>query len=411
MVPEGWELITLGDACLPKGGLQTGPFGSQLHAHEYVSDGIPVVMPRDLDSGRIMTAQIARVPQAKVDSLTKHKLKVGDIVFARRGEIGRYAVVNEDEKGWLCGTGCLRARPLSSMSSIFLGYQIGLPRSIVWLNSNAVGQTMLNLNTEILGELPVLLPPKPEQERIASILSTWDTAITQMVKLIEAKQKLKKGLMQQLLIGKRRFPGFKDQWQMMSVKNLCTYIGSGGTPSTSVPEYWSGTIPWITGADFTERGIRVVRRYITDEAVQSSATRVCPQGSILLVSRTGVGKIALAPFNIAISQDITVLELTPDFTDPQFILFALAMSLSRLQRFNQGTSINGVMRKDLICHKILVPSLQEQRKIATVLRVMDSEIDSLTSCVEQLKEQKRGLMQKLLTGQIRVKATEEIKAS
>ena len=81
------------------------------------------------------------------------------------------------------------------------------------------------------------------------------------------------------------------------------------------------------------------------------------------------------------------------------------MSLPRLQRFNQGTSINGVMRKDLVCHQILVPSLQEQKKIAAVLLAIDSEIGLLTSCVEQLKEQKRGLMQKLLTGQIRVKAT------
>lgn len=99
MVPEGWKLITLGDACLPKSGLQTGPFGSQLHAHEYVSDGVPVVMPRDLDSGRIMDVQIARVPQEKADALAKHKLKVSDIVFARRGDIGRYAVVSEDEEG------------------------------------------------------------------------------------------------------------------------------------------------------------------------------------------------------------------------------------------------------------------------------------------------------------------------
>jgi type I restriction enzyme S subunit len=267
------------------------------------------------------------------------------------------------------------------------------------------------LGQEEFMRLKMPVPPPEYQQFAIRAIRTWDTAIAQTEKLIEAKRKLKKGLMHQLLTGKRRFPGFKDKWQMMSVKDLCTYIGSGGTPSTSVPEYWSGIIPWITGADFTERGIGVVRRYITDEAVQSSATRVCPKESILLVSRTGVGKIALAPFNVAISQDITVLELTPNLAEPLFILFALDMSLPRLQRFNQGTSINGVMRKDLICHRILVPSLQEQRKIAIVLRAMDSEIDSLTSCVEQLKEQKRGLMQKLLTGQIRVKAAEEIKAS
>jgi len=277
-----------------------------------------------------------------------------------------------------------------------------------WAYSYGLTNDRLRLYFKDFAEIPVSVPSHDEQMRIGEILSLWGTAIAQTEKLIEAKRRLKKGFMQQLLTGKRRFPEFKDQWQMMSLKDLCTYIGSGGTPSTAVPEYWSGSIPWITGADFTERGIGVVRRYITDEAVQSSATRVCPKESILLVSRTGVGKIALAPFNVATSQDITVLELKSDFTDPQFVLFALAMSLSRLQRFNQGTSINSVIRKDLTCHQILMPSLQEQKKIATVLRAMDSEIDSLMSCVEQLQEQKRGLMQKLLTGQIRVKATCEV---
>jgi type I restriction enzyme S subunit len=371
--------------------------------------GLPV-MSVTLNDGLVGRDTLDRKTDTNLNTEEHLLIKAGDIAYnMMRMWQGASGLAKHDG---IVSPAYIVLAPKNGIDPVFASYWFKSSRIVYlfWAYSYGLTNDRLRLYFKDFAEIPVLVPPQDEQVRIGEILSLWDTVIAQTEKLIEAKRKLKKGLMQQLLTGKQRFPGFKDKWQMMSVKDLCTYIGSGGTPSTSVPEYWSGTIPWITGADFTDRGIGVVRRYITDEAVQSSATRVCPKESILLVSRTGVGKIALAPFNVAISQDITVLELTSNLADPLFILFALDMSLPQLQRFNQGTSINGVMRKDLVCHQILVPSLQEQKKIAIILLAMDSEIDLLTSCVEQLKEQKRGLMQKLLTGQVRVKATKEITA-
>jgi len=134
------------------------------------------------------------------------------------------------------------------------------------------------------------------------------------------------------------------------------------TKDSDVPEYWTGNIPWVTGADFTERGIGTIRRYISEQAVNNSTTRICPKECLLLVSRTGVGKIAIAPFDIAVSQDITVLKLYNDMADSLFMVSSLKESLPRLQRFNQGTSINGITRKDLVRHKVFIPSLPEQNK-------------------------------------------------
>jgi type I restriction enzyme S subunit len=178
---------------------------------------------------------------------------------------------------------------------------------------------------------------------------------------------------------------------------------SGGTPSTSVDEYWSGDIPWITGADFGEMNINQIRRYITEEAVVDSSTKVIPEGDILLVSRTGVGKIAIAPFDVAISQDITGLSVNNHRADTQFLLFSLYWTLPKLARFNQGTSINGVTRSDLKRHHINLPSNEEQRKIAIVLDDQTLQIDYLETYKMQLQQQKKGLMQQLLTGQVRVK--------
>ena len=101
---------TLGDVCDKVGGIiQTGPFGSQLHESDYSDTGIPVVMPKDIIEGRIVTDGVARVVSEHVDPLSRHKLKRGDIVYGRRGDIGRQALIRLPQEGWLCGTGCLES--------------------------------------------------------------------------------------------------------------------------------------------------------------------------------------------------------------------------------------------------------------------------------------------------------------
>ena len=108
MVSE-WTETTLGTLCVEQGGsIQTGPFGSQLHASDYGPVGTPVVMPINLVDGNVSEEGIARVGDEHVSGLARHKLRSGDIVFSRRGDVTRFALVGERESGWLCGTGCLK---------------------------------------------------------------------------------------------------------------------------------------------------------------------------------------------------------------------------------------------------------------------------------------------------------------
>lgn len=206
-----WTSTTLGTFCKAKGALQTGPFGSQLHASDYTDVGVPVVMPQDIGHGRIHEEHIARVPEAIAKRLRKHMLKEGDVVFSRRGEINRFAIVSKKESGWLCGTGCLRARLDSGLNPHFLGLLLDSHAGNVWLLRNAVGQTMLNLNTEIVAKFPLALPSPVEQKAIADLVRLWNRASHRLLYLIKARRKLKRGLLQQLLTGERRFPEFRDQ--------------------------------------------------------------------------------------------------------------------------------------------------------------------------------------------------------
>lgn len=189
-----WEIAKLGDISK---NIQTGPFGSQLHQSDYSECGIPVVMPKDLVGGKISEESIARVDKTHVERLCRHKIEVGDILYSRRGDVGRCAHVTKKEEGWLCGTGCLRVTIDSEKAdSRFVFFQLQHPDTIGWVEKHAVGATMLNLNTTILSSVPIRLPALEIQKRIADILSAYDDLIEnnqKQIKLLEeATQRLYK---------------------------------------------------------------------------------------------------------------------------------------------------------------------------------------------------------------------------
>ena len=213
---------------------------------------------------------------------------------------------------------------------------------------------------------------------------------------MEVKREIKKGY-KQTEIGV-----IPEDWEVKNVGEIVTEFYNGGTPSTTIPKYWNGDIPWVTGADFENKKITNIRRFITKEAVNNSSTNVIPKGNLLVVTRTGVGKIAIAPFNIAISQDITGVILKEGISS-LYIFYLLHHNSSLLTSQNQGTSITGITRD--VFEKLLIslpPTLAEQTAIATALSDMDDYISSLERLITKKKAIKQGTMQNLLTGKIRL---------
>jgi type I restriction enzyme S subunit len=158
--PQGWTILTLAELAAQSGGqIRTGPFGTQLHRADYRPTGRPVVMPANLISGEIVEDNIARIGPEMVARLSDHAMSEGDIVYGRRGDIGRKALVGPNEAGWLCGTGCLRISIRSnSCPPAYIFYYLDRPEIQEWISTRAVGATMPNLNTGILGEVQILVP-------------------------------------------------------------------------------------------------------------------------------------------------------------------------------------------------------------------------------------------------------------
>lgn len=161
------------------------------------------------------------------------------------------------------------------------------------------------------------------------------------------------------------------KWPEYHLSQLADRFISGGTPSTKVQEYWDGNIPWITGADFSDGQVILGRRYINQAAVDNSATNIVPKGSILMVTRTGVGKIAIAPVDIAISQDITGIVLKQG-VDGKFVIAAIRNRMSIVLAAQRGATIKGVTRKDIENLSIPLPSASEQRRIVEILDQADA---------------------------------------
>lgn len=276
-----WEIAKLGDISK---NIQTGPFGSQLHQSDYSECGIPVVMPKDLVGGKISEESIARVDKTHVERLCRHKIEVGDILYSRRGDVGRCAYVTKKEEGWLCGTGCLRVTIDSEKAdSRFVFFQLQHPDTVGWVEKHAVGATMLNLNTTILSSVPIRLPALEIQKRIADILSAYDDLIENNQKQIKLLEEAARRLYKEWFVN-LRFPGYENTkivdgvpegWQWCKVRDVAD-INSSALPKN----YKEDFIDYVDLGSVRCGHIETRTRYNLNEA-PGRAKRCAKDGDII----------------------------------------------------------------------------------------------------------------------------------
>ena len=162
-IPDSWVWVRLGTALSQA---STGPFGSMVHKEDYVESGIPIVNPANIIHGNISSEKIKKVSNATANRLSSYKLKAFDIIIGRRGEMGRSAVVESHQEGWLCGTGCFFVTPSKLLLPQYLVFLLNSPFIKAALTENSVGTTMNNLNHNILQSLLIPVPPINEQKKI-----------------------------------------------------------------------------------------------------------------------------------------------------------------------------------------------------------------------------------------------------
>ncbi|MEM0156425.1 MAG: restriction endonuclease subunit S [Thermoplasmataceae archaeon] len=279
------------------------------------------------------------------------------------------------------------------------------------LSGNKAKTTLPSLQRTELEAYCFPFPPLPEQQKIAEILTTADRKIELIDEEILDAERVKKGLMQTLLtkgIGHTKFKmteigEIPEEWQLKILSELVYKLIGGGTPSTFEADYWDGDIPWIRGAALTKHYLIRGERYITRLGLEESATKIIPRGNILLATRVSVGNVSINTVDMAISQDVTGLILRSNLISSDFLYWNLKNLYSQFQRMVQGSTIKGILKTDLSRIHFAIPSINEQQKIAEILTTADRKIELLKEKKQKAESLKKGLMQVLLTGQVRVK--------
>jgi type I restriction enzyme S subunit len=238
------------------------------------------------------------------------------------------------------------------------------------------------------------LPPLAEQRKIAEILSTWDEAIAKTEALIAALEQRKKGLMQRLLTGQVRFPGFTDPWREVRLQKIAK-ITMGQSPSSSAYNNQGIGLPLIQGnAD-------ILNRKTNPKIHTSEITKECFENDIIVSVRAPVGEIALATVHGCIGRGVCAIQATN--CDNSFLYQLLIYNEKLWLKYAQGSTFTAINSTDIRNMSFKIPKTShEQEAIARILNYCDNEIILVKERLNKLKKQKKGLMQRLLTGEVRV---------
>lgn len=272
------------------------------------------------------------------------------------------------------------------------------------LNQYSESSAQPGLSVKKLLELEYPIPQnKEEQTAIAEALSDIDSLISSLQKLIEKKNAIKQGVMQELLTGKKRLPGFSGEWSKQQLGDICNIV-NGGTPSTSIAEFWNGKILWCTPTDITScstKYIYTTESKITESGLKASSATLLPKGALLLCSRATIGEVRIAGNTICTNQGFKSLVVHQNISNEWLYYMVHVLKFNMLEKAIGSTFLE-ISKKDLAELDIIVPEFTEQKAIAQVLSDMDSEIELLEKKLAKYQQIKQGMMQELLTGRIRL---------
>jgi type I restriction enzyme S subunit len=396
-IPEEWECVwfrNLGDGKRPV--IKAGPFGSSLKKEFYVENGYKIYGQEQVIAGDPLYGDYF-IDEKRFQFLRSCEVLPGDILLSLVGTIGKALLVPPDYQKGIINPRLLRiSLDRNRIAARYAKYYLETEHTLRLLNSWAQGGTMGVLNAQIVGSLPIPLPPLPEQKKIAEILSTWDRAIEQVGKLIDAKEKRFKRLVQILIANQ------SDNWDHLKGKEMFDSISEKDHPDEELLS--------VTQDRSVIPRIMLEGKVMSPEG--STATyKLIKEGDFVISLRSFQGGIEYSNYQGIISPAYTVLrptiELHANFYRHFFKTYLFIEKYLRIAviGIRDGKQIS---IPDFMTVKIPCPPLEQQKEIAEILSIAQYEIDILKKLAEAYRKQKRGLMQKLLTGQWRVKTGKEV---
>ncbi len=410
VIPEDWNVGAI-ESVTPTGvrnGIVDGPFGSNLKTIHYRKSGIPIVTSGYVTEGRFAADSYLYVDKEKFEEEKRSSVKPGDIVMAKIGaRCGASAILPDSHPIGILSGNALKISVDQLRHSTFYVWQV------LWdLHSSGRLEELRTVGAQPavsmanLKKYKIPLPPLPEQRAIATALSDVDALLAAQEKLIAKKRNIKQAVMQQLLTGKLRLPGFSGEWEVQRLGVLADVIKGNGLSKAEISN--QGVRKCILyGELFTSYG-RIITSAVN--ATNSENGQPSKYGDVLVPGSTTTTGIDLATASallqddVALGGDINIIrKKRADSFDSIFFANYITHAKKRdIADRAQGITIIHLYGRDLLSMELSIPSLEEQTAIATVLSDMDAELTALETQRDKTRSLKQGMMQELLTGRIRL---------
>ncbi|MFD1466922.1 restriction endonuclease subunit S [Hymenobacter caeli] len=389
VLPEEWEVKTLGEiAFIGSGGT---PNRKML---EYWDGTIPWVTTAQINSNIIEKAE-EFITDAGLQNSAAKMFKKGALLMAMYGQgktRGKVAVLGIDAT---TNQACAVIELKDNAQSNYIFYNLTARYEELRQLSNSGGQE--NLSGGIIKRLSVALPPLAEQQAIAEALGEMDALLAAQRARLAKQRAVKQGLLQGLLSGQQRLPGFAGEWEVKTLSQVAT-IGIGRTPSRSVKSFWGRGYPWISIADLQTKFIDSTKEEITEAGAASGMT-IIPAGTLVMSFKLSLGRMAILQRPMYSNEAICSLQnLSADRDYLHYVLGRTDFSLYGKQAV-KGFTLN---KQSLAQIEIPFPSPEEQRAIAAVLSEADAYLAALEAEHAKTQLLKQGMMQNLLTGKLRL---------
>ena len=399
-----WEQRKLGDISE----IKTGPFGSTLHADDYVSDGIPIITTEHFKTGALPRSKngLPQVSDADYKRLTSYTLNDGDIVFSRVGSVDINALITPFQSNWLFSGRVLRVRPRTDISSQFLHTRLETESIKSDIRARAVGQTMPSINTEILKITPLVLPTSAaEQEQIGSYFAAIDNLITLHQRKFEKLTNVKKSMLEKMFpqngssYPEIRFKGFTDPWEQRKLGDIGKARSGVGFPDadqgglTGVPFFKVSDM----NSDGNENEMTVANNYVTAEQIADHRWSPITELPAIFFAKVGaavmLNRKRLCRFPFLLDNNTMAYSLSPTKWDADFAkaLFG-TVDLTSLVQVGALPSYNA---GDVESMEIYLPSLLEQEQIGAYFNHLDNLITLHQRELEKLQNIKKSMLEKM----------------
>lgn len=379
--------------------VQTGPFGSQLHMSDYKKEGTPIITVEHLGENRIIHKNLPLVGDEDKNRLKKYTLKEGDIVFSRVGSVDRCAYVSAKEDNWMFSGRCLRVRTNDKVDSRFLSFYFNQESFKEYIRMIAVGATMPSINTTILSEVEIVLPPLKEQKIIAEILSGLDDKIDLLNRQNKTLEELSKSMFRQWFVEEA-----EDSWELGTIENVVSMKG-GTTPSTTIPKYWDGNIHWTSPRDLsntTSIFLFDTSRKITEEGLKQISSGLLPVGTLLLSSRAPIGYLALTEVPVAINQGYIAI-ICDKLVSNYFMYLWCKENMEIIENAANGSVFQEISKSAFRTLPFLIPPKENLKMFDNEVDPLFQKIKSNAKQIKTLTQLRDTLLPKLISGEATIK--------